>query len=478
MNTTQDINTTPDKASTLGLSSSPGKTIPLCDLPLRPRHFWLMIVSQMEQTIALVLTVAIGVLLPMMKLYDMHVSGSQPSVLIQGCVAASAWVGLTLGAPLIGAIGDRHGYLGMFRLSALLIFLGGMGAWLLEGSIWFTVASLFVCGLGVGGGYSVDDVYLSELMPTKWRSRMIGLAKTIAAAGGCWSAFLAYGILRLFPDVDYWRYSMMMVAALGALSLLMRIRWWQSPKWLMINGKPKEALSAAGHFFGLQTVPAPAPSEKVTSVTFAELFKGRGIWKVIATSIPWAMSGVTAYGMASFLPVILMGLGLHIGAKDATGVTAVENSVLLTAVINIFLPIGFFIGLVLLNRVYHIRLMAVGFVVSAIAIFGVLCGHTLALPAWISILAFVVYQTVQCAGPGMITFLLPSEVFTPEERGAGAGFAASIGKVGAILGVFLMPIILKYFGTDGVLIVCGCAMLIGGLVTYIAGRKALPNPHK
>lgn len=451
---------------------------PLPDLPLTRRHFWLLIVSQMEQTIVLVLTVAVSVLLPMMKLYYLHTTGSEPNVLVQGCVGAAGLLGITLGAPILGSIGDRDGYLGVFRLSALLILIGGLGAWLIDGSIWYTVGSLFLCGLGVGGGYSVDDVYLSELMPAKWRIRMIGLAKTIAAAGGCWGALVAYGILKLYPSIDHWRYAMMTVAALGLITLLMRIRWWQSPKWLMIKGRPQQAQAAAEHFLGPDAAAVPASADETRHVPFLELFSGSRIWKVIATSVPWALSGVTTYGMASFMPVILMQLGLHIGSEDASSVVAVEDTVLLTAVINVFLPLGFLIGLILLDKIYHIRLMALGFAVSALAILGVLIGHTLALPGWIGILSFVLYQAAQSAGPGIVTFILPAEVFSPAERGTGAGFGASIGKSGAIAGVFLMPIILKYSGVTGVLAACCGAMVLGAVITYIAGRKALPKPGK
>lgn len=449
--------------------------IALPDVKLRGRHFWLMVVAQMEQTIVMVLTVAIGVLLPMMKLYYLQTTGSEPSVFVQGCVAAAGLIGITLGAPVLGRVGDKYGYLGVFRLSALLIFLGGLGAWLIEGSIWWTFCSLLVCGLGVGGGYSIDDVYLSELMPAKWRIRMIGLAKTIAAAGGCWGAFLAYAILKHYPLAACWRYSMMMVAALGLITLLMRIRWWQSPEWLMIKGYPKRAQVAAEHFLGPNVVPAAVSASSQQHVSFGELFHGSGVWKVIATSVPWALSGVTVYGMSIFMPVILMGLGLHVGPEGATGVKAIEDSVLLTAIINIFFPIGFGIGLILLDKVYHIRLMAVGFAIGGLAILGVCLGHSFALPAWISILSFVIYQTVQCAGPGIVTFVLPAEVFTPAERGTGAGFAASVGKMGAIFGVFVMPTLIKYAGMTGVMIFCGGAMLLGAVVTYVAGRKALPR---
>lgn len=450
---------------------TPASKIALPDMPLCRRHYWLMIVAQMEQTIVNVLTAAVGVMIPLMKMYYLQSSGAEPSVFMQGCVAASGLLGITVGAPILGAVGDRRGYLGVFRLSALLIMVGALGAWLLEGSLWWTVMSLFVVGLGLGGGYSIDDVYLSELMPAKSRLRMIGLAKTLAATGACWGALVALGILKLFPHDALWRYSMITVALLGLVTLLMRIRWWESPKWLLVNGRPQEALEAAQHFLGKDVVPGPLPATPIKKVPFSSMFHGTTLWKLIATSIPWAMSGVGAYGMCAFLPVILMQLGFH---SHGTGVASVEYSVTVTAVINVFVFVGFACGLLLLNRVYHIRLMTMGFVVSTLAIFGVIAAHIFSWPAWTSVVAFIIYQLGENGGPGIVTFVLPAEVFSPQERGVGSGIAASIGKLGAVVGMFALPAVMKHWGIDGAMAFCAAAMFTGAVATAISGPRALP----
>ena len=42
-------------------------------------------------------------------------------------------------------------------------------------------------------------------------------------------------------------------------------------------------------------------------------------------------------------------------------------------------------------------------------------------------------------GPNMTTFVLPSEVFPVSMRTTGHGIAAGVGKLGAFVGVFLVP---------------------------------------
>ena len=466
---------TPQNISSGSSSTAFSNPIPLPQLPVSPRHYWLLIVSQMEQTIVNILTIAIGVMLPLLKLYNLHTLGVEPPVLAQGCIAAAGLTGITIGAPLLGAVGDRVGYLWIFRLCGVLIFIGGLGAWLIGGSLWFTVGSLFITGIGIGGGYSLDDVYLSELMPKKQRLTLIGVAKCIAASAACWGALLVFGILKIFPHEAMWRYAMIAVAAMGLITILMRIRWWESPRWLLNKGRKAEALEAARHFFGPNVELAQFQHEIPKPVPFKDMFKGQTLWKVIATSVPWALDGIGAYGMGAYLPMFLMSLGLHIGATNQTGVASVQDSVLLSAIINIFMTVGFTIGLLVMKRIYHITLMTTGFIIGAISIGLVMAGHAFGWPGWIGIVAFILFETSLSGGPGLVTFVLPAEVFTINERGTGSGIAAAVGKAGAVISVFLMPMILKSWGIEGAMAVCAGSMVLGAVVTAIAGPKALPR---
>lgn len=459
-------------------SSNPAnpRQIPLSAAPVTARTWWLLVVSQMEQTVVNVLTVVVGVVLPMMKLYYMQTQGTEPSVLIQGCIAAAGLTGISVGSPIFGYLGDRHGYLWYFRLCGVLILAGGLGGWLLTDSPWLTVASLFTVGLGIGGGYSLDDVYLSELMPAKQRSVLIVIAKTLAAFGCFWAALVALGVLHAFPHASMWRYSMMILATLGLVTVLMRIRWWESPRWLIMQGRIKDAEYAIHRFMGPQYTidPSALSQKKVQSVPIGQMFRGERLWKVIATSVPWALEGVGAFGMATFFPIILMSLGLHLGA-DATGVAKIEDSVWLSTFIYLFFVIGFALGVPRLKRQYHITVMTTGFYVCTASIIMIVLAHVFSWPLWVGVALFALFVTSMCSGPGAVTFLLPSEVYTEAERGVGAGIAASVGKLGAIIAVFLLPWFMKEFGIDAALIFCAACMLTGGIVTNIAGPRALPR---
>ena len=74
-------------------------------------------------------------------------------------------------------------------------------------------------------------------------------------------------------------------------------------------------------------------------------------------------------------------------------------------------------------------------------------------------------------GPNMTTFVLPSEVFPVSMRTTGHGMAAGIGKLGAFVGVFLVPVLQDHIGLRGLLAVAGVSAVLGFAVTGL-----LPEP--
>jgi predicted MFS family arabinose efflux permease len=56
-------------------------------------------------------------------------------------------------------------------------------------------------------------------------------------------------------------------------------------------------------------------------------------------------------------------------------------------------------------------------------------------------------------------------------RGTGGGFAAAVAKLGATLGVFVLPILKEKFGVPSVLGIISVVSLLGLVVTLIRQRE-------
>ena len=92
-------------------------------------------------------------------------------------------------------------------------------------------------------------------------------------------------------------------------------------------------------------------------------------------------------------------------------------------------------------------------------------------------MGFFIFEIFLNAGPHLVTYVIPSQIYPVAIRGAGVGIASMLGKVGAIIGVIIMPVMLHLGGIVLVLAVSIAVMILGAVVSTVYGPKALPNPH-
>lgn len=451
-------------------SSEPSETSEtIGSLPLDGRHIAVAAVASMEQVTGAALSTVAGVIIPLLAL--LQPSGSLPGWL-QGVIGAAGLTGIAVGSAVIGRLCDREGYLRWSRLCPLLIAAASVIGWLVPHTA-VLVVCLFAIGVGVGGGYSLDESYVSELMPRRWRLVMVGAAKATCAVGFIGAAVVAYFILRVRPEAAVWPGMLLVTGALGLLTFLLRLRWWGVPRWLEAHGRDKAAREAAEGFFGPEAVPAPpAPGAATKSVGWGEMFRGPRLDKVIFSAVPWACEGLGVYGIGVFLPVLVMALGIE--SASVTGIQRVMESVETTALINAAIVPGFVIGLWLLRRMSHLRMLTGGFLVSAAGLGLLLASYVLHWPVWVSIAGFLIFEMFLNMGPHLVTFVIPARIFPASERGTGSGIAAMGGKTGAIAGVFVMPLLLEWGGGVLVLAVSIAVMCLGALVSAVYGPRALP----
>ena len=124
-----------------------------------------------------------------------------------------------------------------------------------------------------------------------------------------------------------------------------------------------------------------------------------------------------------------------------------------------------------MDRIGHRRLQFIGFSVMAmcfvtLAIVPALTQHVAPFLAILGLSYFFIQF-----GPNMTTFVLPSEVFPVSMRTTGHGIAAGVGKLGAFVGVFLVPVLQDHIGLRGLLGVAGASAVLGLAVTTL-----LPEP--
>lgn len=433
------------------------------DAPLTWRHYYITGVASLGQLIGTGLATLVSVIIPLYQL----ISHPELSSFMQGLVGAMDLIGITVGSTILGKLSDRYGYLFFFRLCPLIICVSAVLT-LLFPSLWVLILCLFFMGFGIGGEYSLDSNYISELMPSKWVFLMVGSAKAASALGNIGVALVCFLMVRGWTEASLWPRLMWIIIFISGLMFISRIRFWESPKWLAEKGEMKQAETDTHHFLGKnvditsQDIPPQTNIEGPENNFFKRNWK-----KIIFTGVPWACEGLGVYGIGVFLPILVMALGLAHDSMDGTGLDRVTSSVEITLWISCIILPGFILGLILINKVDGAKLQWMGFLLSGVTLFILLLSYHNHWAKWISILSFMGFELFLNMGPHLMTYVLPPKVYPIRDRGLGSGIAASIGKIGAVLGVFFIPVLLDAGGSMLVLIVSIAVMLFGGIITYI-----------
>lgn len=440
----------------------------MADMPLGWRHIRIVLIASLGQFTGQGLATLVGIVIPLMQL----ATHPELSAALQGLTGCISLIGIMTGTVVFGRLSDRYGYLLFFRLCPALILGASLLAAFLP-HVAVLLPALFLMGFAIGGEYSLDPDYISELMPEKWRVFMVGVAKALASAGSAFVAVVCYLIITRHPDAAEWPGLFLIVAGIAALMLLTRIGFAQSPQWLVSHGKIPQAEAAVRKLLGPDAMMAISPA-KVTHAPQTQSiwqFIKSNLGKIVLTGIPWACEGLGVYGIGIFLPVLIMRFRLYTLPAGATPIDHITHSVMLTFVLCLVMMAGFACGIALLRRFSHIGMQTWGFFGSAAGLAILLAAYLLQWPTWIAIGGFILFELFLNAGPHLITFILPSRIYPPADRGTGSGIAAGLGKTGAVIGAFIIPVLLKWGGATLVLAVSIAVMLAGAIITLLASRS-------
>lgn len=480
-----------------------GQRVNMDTMPLRWGHYWVLIVASMGQIVGAGLATLVGIIIPMIQI----IRHPELTSLQQGLIGCTSLIGITIGSLLFGRLSDKYGYLLFFRLCPLIVLAASLLAYFTASLPWLVVG-LFLMGLGIGGGYSLDSDYISETMPQRWRLFMVGVAKASSSLGNILVALICFFLLKDWHEPEMWNRLLLIIAVFALVMILSRIHFTQSPGWLITHNRPEAAEAAVRYFLGADVevvekghtgpgihhhigadmevgeIRNRAKKKDGRKVTLASLFHGKNLKRVIFSGVPWACEGLGVYGIGVFLPILVMALGLEPASGTVLGGKAIEalhriiNSVEITVWINLFILPGFALGLFLINRWYHVRIQVGGFVLCALGLTLLLVAYKFHLPVWLAIAGFMIFELFLNAGPHLMTFIIPSQIYPVADRGEGAGLAAAIGKAGAVLGVLFIPMLLSWGGVELVLLVSILVQIVGAVVTGIIGREVLPDKKK
>ena len=382
-------------------------------------------------------------------------------------VTGSAILGAFLGAFIFGRMADVLGRKRVYVMVAAIMIVGAIASALSPN--WFIlVLARFVLGLGVGGDYPVSAVLMSEYSNRQDRGRLVGMVFSMQAVGLIVGPLVALLLVISGVSNDLtWRILLGLGAIPAAAVIYLRSKIPESPRFRAhVEGAMSEAAADLQSFTGIDVSRDETASDQGTLITFRGFLRNRRMLTlVLGTAGSWFLLDYAYYGNSLSLPQIL---------KEVSPNATLTVKLLWTlGLFVVFAAPGYLMAILKMDRMGHRRLQWIGFLVMALsfATLGVFAHLTTMVVPFLLIFG-VSYFFIEF-GPNMTTFVLPSEIFPVNMRTTGHGIAAGMGKLGAFVGVFLVPLLQTHIGLRGMLLVAAAASLAGLALTMI-----LPEPSQ
>nr|WP_307449815.1 MULTISPECIES: MFS transporter [unclassified Paenibacillus] len=345
-----------------------------------------------------------------------------------GLLAAINSIGMAVGALLAGSLADRYGRR-MVLLGTLIMFSAASGLSALATSFVMLCVLRFVTGVGLGGELPVASTLVSESFPLSERGRAVVLLESFWACGWIVAALIAYFVIPTYG----WRAAFVIGALPALYALYLRRSIQDSPRFTELRSRK----------LSFRKRVASVWSSKYRRSTLT-------LW------ILWFTVVFSYYGMFLWLPtvMVLKGFGLVKSFQYVLIMTLAQ------------LP-GYF------TAAYFIEKFGRKFVLVTYLLL------TAASALWFSnaetegmLIAAGVSLSFFNLGAWGAMYAYTPELYPTEVRSTGVGLAASFGRIGGIIGPYLVGLLVaSNKAINSIFMVFFVAIVIGALVLLFFGKE-------
>jgi MFS family permease len=392
-------------------------------------------------------------------------------------------LGEVAGALFFGRLSDKWGRRNLFMITLGVYLFGGLMSGLTFGHSHFWVywlwASRFIAGMGIGGEYAAINSAIDELIPAKYRGRV-----DIAVNGTYWGGALLGTVLTLLVvdhlSVSYsWRVAFLFGPALGGIILFVRKNLPESPRWLLMHGREKEAEAAVARI---------EEATENSGGTLAEIDEDKAIEITPATNIGFVVLARTLF--ARYPKRAVLGASLMITQSFLYNAIFFTYALVLGKIYNvpakdvpyyfIFFAVGNLIGPLTIGRLFDSvgrRVMISGtYILSGVLlVISALLFHAGALDAVTQTACWCIIFFFASAGASA-AYLTVSEIFPVEVRAKAIAVFFAIAQSFGALGPWLYGFLIGT-GQDHDRLFVGyligaAVMIVGGVIEIVFGVAA------
>jgi SP family arabinose:H+ symporter-like MFS transporter len=374
----------------------------------------------------------------------------------RGWYVGCALAGSIAGVLVAGSLSDRFGRKIVLIISAVLFSVSGIGCMIAADEVQLVIARI-LGGLGIGVASVISPLYIAEISVPNFRGRLVSMYQ-LAITVGFLGAYLAnFGLLQYSEDLlksgaasglygkvfasEVWRGMLGMEAVPALLFLGVLFFIPESPRWLVVKGEEKKASSILNRIYGNDEA----------------MIQVRNIKNLVAseTGTNWRMLLQPGFRLALFIGVALAMLGQLMGVNAVLyyGPTIFTESGLssgdslfyqvLVGLVNMLTTV---LALVIIDKVGRKKLVywgVTGMIVALVLIgFYFSSGEKLAIPHLFLLIFFLFYIFCCAISICAVIFVLLSEMYPVQVRGAAMSIAGLSLWIGTYLIGQLTPLML------------------------------------
>ena len=359
-----------------------------------------------------------------------------------------------------GMLADRFGRARVFQVSMIFWGLGSLCCGL-STTATALGASRLLLGFGMGMEFPVAQSMVSEIMPARNRGRYIAFLE------GFWPlGFIASGLLTYFVlQVADWRWVFILQAIPAVFVLVVRRYVPESPRWLASHGHSDRAESTVrdieskvrDRLGGGELPPvvrqAAAPAPEVTGLR--TLFSGIYAKRTTMLWTLWFFALLGFYGLTTWLGALLQAKGFPI-----------TKSVFYTIMISLAGIPGFLVSAWLVESWGRKATLVMNLLCGAIAchFYGSAADQTQLIIAGLCMQFFLF-------GMWSALYAYTPELYPTHVRATGTGFASAVGRIGSLIGPYVIGVILPAAGQSGVFALGAGAFVIAALAVLLLGEE-------
>lgn len=379
-----------------------------------------------------------------------------------GLLATMSFIGMAVGASISGILSDKFGRKMMLQ-NSILVYSGASILCAASQTPEMLGVFRFLLGFGLGTGFPPAMSLVSEFISSKDRGRYIAILE------GFWPiGFISAGIVAYFLiPLGGWRLVFLAEAVPVIYYFVVKYCIPESPRWLEDKGRLTEAnkivsvfeeeveKALGGKKLSVVEPRAFDPNRKTSKSSFADLWAPGYAKRTIMIWSLWFFALLGYYGLTTWLGTLLQQKGFQ-----------VTQSVFYTVAISLGGIPGFLISSYLVEALGR-KPTNVIFLLGA-AMGSYFYGNATTL---YGLVVFGLIMQFFMLGMWSCMYAYTPELYPTRARATGAGFASAVGRVGAIVGSYLVGMILPHEGIEGVFAMGAICYAIAAAAVIVLGEE-------